>query len=156
MDPDNTTAERLALRFDAACYALRRGEVMLFGRPHPVLHFGTDDGRETLWRMASASTDCIDFGALLTTLSRGNMPRTSYPLPNLTRAAERAMGCKVKHLQYDGIKGHFLATGLVEGQGAPEWRVWAAGLPDLPVKGYASEVEALVVVLETAARKEER
>lgn len=145
-------ASDLAARFDAACHTMSRGEFMLFGRPHPVLHFETDDGRETLWRMAAAATDCIDFGALLGTLSRGHIPRVAYPLPNLQRAAKRAMGCEIKHVSYDADKAHFLATGLVDG----EWRVWAAGLPDLRIKGYVTEVEALVAVLEAAAAVKER
>jgi hypothetical protein len=142
----------LAARFDAACRTLRRGEFMLFGQPHPVLHFDTEQGRETLWRMAAAVTDCIDFGALFGALARGHIPRVAYPLPNLQRAAKAAMGCEVKHVSYDGDNGRFLATGLVEG----EWRVWAAGLPDLRIKGYATEVEALVAVLEAAAAVKER
>lgn len=146
----------LAARFDAACRTLRRGEFMLFGQPHPVLHFDTEQGRETLWRMAAAVTDCIDFGALFGALARGHIPRVAYPLPNLQRAAKRAMGCEVKHHRYDVDKGHFLATGLVEEDGVPEWRVWAAGLPDLCVKGYPDEVEALVAVLEEAADLKER
>jgi hypothetical protein len=139
----------LATRFDAACRALGYGSDPLdFGRVHPVLHFDHDMARRSLWRRAAACTDCVDFGtALRSTESRGHIPRVAYPLPNLERAAKRAMGCEVKHVSYDGDNGLFLATGLVEG----EWRVWAAGLPDLRIKGYATEVEALVAVLEAAA-----
>ena len=104
-----------------------------------------------LW--AAACTDCVEFGVVQDDVrNRGALPSVAYPLPNLKRAAKRAMGCEVKHFKYDGNTGRFLATGLVEGD-TPEWRVWAAGLPDLRIKGYTSEVEALVAVTESAAAR---
>jgi hypothetical protein len=143
----------LVARFDDACRALGYSDdLSLFGRPHPVLHFDTGLGRETLWHRAAATTDCINFGVSMKPLPRGALPRAAYPLAKLARAAKRAMGVAVKHVHYDANQGHFLGTSLVEGDGVPEWRVWAPGLPDLETKGYASELEALIAVLEEAAR----
>ena len=143
----------LVARFDDACRALGYSDdLSLFGRPHPVLHFDTGLGRETLWHRAAATTDCVNFGVPMQPLPRGALPRAAYPLAKLARAAKRVMGVAVKHVHYDANQGHFLGTSLVEGDGVPEWRVWAPGLPDLETKGYASELEALIAVLEEAAR----